>query len=99
MREKMFDAAWAVVREHGASMALKEELAGDSEATHPSEALEVYAQRVDELANAGGASAYAMAAKLVARMAKLRSRGEHVAYVLTLKVRFGRRRRFMKLLE
>jgi uncharacterized Zn finger protein len=99
VREKMFDAAWAVVRKHGASMALKEELAGDSEATHPSEALEVYAQRVDEFANAGGASAYATAAKLVARMAKLRSRGEHVAYVLALKERFGRRRNLMKLLE
>jgi len=97
--EKMFDAAWAVVRKHGASMALKEELAGDSEATHPSEALEVYAQCVDQLANAGGAPAYAKAAKLVARMAKLRSRGEHVAYVLALKERFGRRRNFMKLLE
>jgi len=36
---------------------------------------------------------------LVARMAKLRSRGEHVAYVLALKERFGRRRNFMKLLE
>ena len=99
MREKMFDAAWAVVREHGAPMALKEELAGDSEATHPSEVLEVYAQRVDELADAGGASAYAKAAELVARMAKLRNRGEHVAYVLALKERFGRRRNFMKLLE
>jgi hypothetical protein len=99
MREKMFDAAWAVVREHGASMALKEELARDSEASHPSEALEVYAQRVDEFANAGGAAAYAKAAELVARMAKLRSREEHVAYVLALKERFGRRRTFMKLLE
>jgi uncharacterized Zn finger protein len=99
MHEKMFDAAWAVVRKHGASMALKEELASDSEATQPSEALEVYAQRVDQLANAGGASAYAEAARLVARMAKLRSRGEHVAYVLALKERFGRRRNFMKLLE
>ena len=67
--------------------------------THSGEALEVYAQRVDQLANAGGDSAYAEAAKLVARMAKLRSRGEHVAYVLGLKQRFGRRRNFMKLLE
>lgn len=98
MQEKMFDAAWAVVRKHGASMALKQELAGASEGTQPGEAFEVYAQRVDQLANAGGASAYAEAAKLVARMAKLRSRGEHVAYVLELKQRFGRKRNFMKLL-
>ena len=99
MHEKMFDAAWEAVRKRGASPALKEELAEESEATHPGEALEVYAQRVDQLANAGGDSAYAAAAQLVARMAKLRSRGEHVAYVLALKVRFGRRRNFMKLLE
>ena len=99
MGEKMFDAAWAVVRKHGASIALKEELAGDSEATHPNEAFEVYAQCVDQHADAGGASGYAKAAQLVARMAKLRSRGEHVAFVLALKQRFGRRRNFMKLLE
>jgi uncharacterized Zn finger protein len=98
MHEKMLDAAWAGVRKHGASMALKEALAGDSEATHPREALEVYAARVDQLANAGGASAYAGAAKLVARMATLRSKTEQVTYVLELKVRFGRRRNFMKLL-
>jgi uncharacterized Zn finger protein len=99
LREKRFDAAWDVVRRHGASIALKEELARGSEATHPGEALEVYAQRVEDLANLGGAPAYAEAAKLVARMAKLRAKEEHVAYVLGLKARFGRRRNFMKLLE
>jgi uncharacterized Zn finger protein len=98
MHDKMFDAAWAVVRKHGASMALKEELARASEATQPKEALEVYAQRVDQLANAGGGSAYAEATKLIARMAKLRDREEHAAYVLALKDRFGRKRNFMKLL-
>jgi uncharacterized Zn finger protein len=98
MHDKMFDAAWAVVRKHGASMALKEELARVSEATQPKEALEVYAQRVDQLASVGGGSAYAEATKLVARMAKLRSSGEHTAYVLALKERFGRKRNFMKLL-
>ena len=98
MHDKMFDAAWAVVRKHGASMALKEELARASEAKQPKEALEVYAQRVDQLASVGGDSAYAEAANLVARMAKLRSSGEHAAYVLALKERFGRKRSFMKLL-
>jgi len=98
MHEKMFDAAWAAVRKHGASMTLKEELARASEATHPSEALEVYAARVDQLANTGGDSVYAEAAKLVARMATLRAKAEQVAYVLALKERFGRRRNFMKLL-
>ncbi len=98
MHDRMFDAAWTAVRKHGASLPLKEELARASEATQPKEAIEVYAQRVDQLASVGGASAYADAAKLVARMAKLRSGAEHAAYVMTLKERFGRKRNFMKLL-
>jgi hypothetical protein len=36
--------------------------------------------------------------KLVARMARLRSKAEQVAHVLALKERFGRKRNFMKLL-
>jgi len=96
MQEKMFDAAWGAVAKHGASMGLKQELAGATEATHPREVLEVYAACVNQLANAG--SDYEQAAKLVTRMAKLRPNGEQVAYVLGLKQRFGRRRNFMKLL-
>jgi uncharacterized Zn finger protein len=98
MHEKMFDAAWAVVRKHGSSLALKEELAKASEATHPREALEVYAERVVALVNTGGNSTYAEAAKLVARMATLRSKKEQADYVLGLKARFDRKRNFMKLL-
>jgi tetratricopeptide (TPR) repeat protein len=99
MQDKMFDSAWTLVRKHGASPALEAQLAVDSEATHPAEALEVYTARVEHLAKAGGDIAYAEAAKLVTRMAKLRPRGEHVAYVLSLKKRFSRRGNFMKLLE
>ena len=97
--EKMFDAAWAAVRKHVVSVALLDELAGKCEASHPREVLEVYTKRVDQLVNAGGRANYAQAAKLVARMAKLRARGEQVAYVLGLKQRFGRRRQFTELLE
>ena len=99
IHEKMFDAAWAAVRKHGASVELTDELAGRCEGTHPAEVLDVYTKRVDHLANTGGASNYEQAAKLVARMAKLRARGEQVAYVLGLKKRFERRRNFIKLLE
>jgi uncharacterized Zn finger protein len=99
MFDKMFDAAWAVVRKHGSSLALKEELAKASEATHPREVLEVYAERVGALVNTGGNSAYAEAAKLVARMASLRGRKEQADYVLALKARFDRKRNFMKLLD
>jgi uncharacterized Zn finger protein len=98
LHEKMFDAAWAAVRRHGASAALKDELAKASESTYPREAVEVYAERVEQFAMAGSASAYAEAAKLVARMATLRGRTEQVTYVLELKVRHGRKRNFMKLL-
>ncbi|HEY4987367.1 MAG TPA: hypothetical protein VII39_12165 [Bradyrhizobium sp.] len=79
-------------------MDLEMELAETSEATHPADALKVYLPRVDALVNSGDGAAYAEAAKLIERMAKLRDRGEHVAYVLELKVRYGRRRNFMKLL-
>jgi uncharacterized Zn finger protein len=96
MDEKMFDAAWAVVRKHRASVFLTEELAQASEATHPREALEVYAARVEQLVNTG--SGYEEAVKLVARMAKLHDRKEQITYVLELKVRHGRKRNFMKLL-
>jgi uncharacterized Zn finger protein len=95
MHEKMFDAAWAAVRKHGASMVLKEELARASEATHPGEALEVYAAQVEQLANSG---VYAEAVKLIARTAQLRSASEQAAFVANLKARHGRKRNFMKLL-
>jgi uncharacterized Zn finger protein len=95
MHEKMFDAAWAAVRKHDASMVLKEELARASEATHPGEALEVYAAQVEQLANSG---VYAEAVKLIARTAQLRSASEQAAFVANLKARHGRKRNFMKLL-
>ena len=62
------------------------------------EALEVYRERVDHLAGAGGDRQYAEAATLVARMGILRGHGVQAAYVADLKARFGRKRNFMKLL-
>ncbi len=85
-------------RAHGASRGGREALARASEATHPGEALETYAARVEELAGGGGNPAYAEAAKLVARMAGLRNAAEQAAYVTALKARHGRKRNFMKLL-
>ena len=98
MHEKRFDMAWATTRKHRVSRAVKESLARESEAGHPREALEVYAGRVDELANGGGNRAYEEAAGLTARMGRLRASAEQAAYVATLKERFGRRRNFVKLL-
>lgn len=97
MHEKMFDAAWAAVLKHKASINLKLTLAGKSEATHPRETLEVYSQRVEQLANGGGNEAYKEAAKLISRMTALQSRTEQANYVADLKMRHGRKRNFMKL--
>jgi uncharacterized Zn finger protein len=98
IEEKMFAAAWATAGKHGVSIGLKAVLAEASEATHPREALEVYAERVEQFANGGINSAYAEAAKLIAHMATLQNAGEQTAYVAALKVRHARKRNFMKLL-
>ncbi len=81
-----------------ASVDLQEKLARACEATHPREALEIYAERVNQLADAGGSHAYAEAASLINRMAGLRGAAVQAAYVAELKMRFGRKRNFIKLL-
>jgi hypothetical protein len=88
--------AWAALRKFGGSIYLKERLAKSTETSHPAEALGIYEETVERLA---GGSIYAEAAKLVARMAKLRGAPEQAAYVAALKARHGRKRNFMKLLE
>jgi uncharacterized Zn finger protein len=99
MHEKRFDMAWAITRKQRVSPAVQHDLARESEADHPREALEVYARRVDELANSGANRAYEEAAGLVARMGRLRDAAEQAAYLAGLKARFGRRRNLMKLLD
>jgi uncharacterized Zn finger protein len=98
MHDKRFGMAWAMTQKHRISRTVKERLARESEADHPREALEVYAERVDELANGGGNRAYEEAVDLIARMGRLSDAAEQAAYVATLKERFGRRRNFVKLL-
>ena len=98
MEEKMFDEAWAVVRKHRTAVGARQALARLSEATHPREALEVYAEQVDQFAGTGSNSAYAEAVQLIARMAGLRSATEHAAYVAAFKERYSRKRNLMKLL-
>lgn len=96
--EKLFDAAWAVVREHRVSSRRAEALAEASETTHPREAIAVYAARVDALVEAGGNPSYEEAARFVTRMGALRDASEQAAYVADLMERFRRKRNFMKLL-
>jgi len=93
--EKMYDAAWTTLRQHQASSSAKQELAKASEMTHPGEALETYAVRVEELVNSGN---YVDAVKLVGRMAPLRNAAEQASYIAALKARHGRKRNLMKLL-
>jgi tetratricopeptide (TPR) repeat protein len=95
MHDKKFDLAWSAVSKVGAAADVKQELARASDRQHPSEALEVYAAEVEVLANHGS---YDEAAKVIARMKKIRNATEQAAYVADLKVRHGRKRNFMKLL-
>jgi uncharacterized Zn finger protein len=98
MHEGQFETAWATTRKYRVSGSAKEGLARASEADYPREALNVYAERVDELANGGGNRAYEEAAGFIARMGHLRAPAEQTAYVAALKERFGRKRNFVKLL-
>jgi len=98
IEEEMFDAAWTVAREHKVSHGAKVALADASKAAYPREALEVYAEQVNQFVSTGGNHAYAEAMKLIARMAALQSAAERAAYVATLKARHSQKRNFMKLL-
>jgi uncharacterized Zn finger protein len=95
-QEKMYDAAWAAVCRYQASKPTKDALARASERSHPREAIETYAACVEGLVNSG--SGYVEAAKLISRMASLRSAEEHASYLAALKARHGRKRNLMKLL-
>ena len=96
--EEMFDAAWDLVREHGASRGMEDALARASETTHASEALAVHARRVEELVRTGGKGSYEDAAALIVRMGALRDAAAQAAYLADLRGRHGRKRNFMRLL-
>jgi uncharacterized Zn finger protein len=98
-QKKMSDAAWAAVRDHGASRHVKESLARASESTHRREAVAAYAERIEELVNSGGDAAYAEAAKLITHVGTLREANEQNAYVAGLRTRYVRRRNFIKALD
>jgi tetratricopeptide (TPR) repeat protein len=98
IEEEMFGAAWAVVREHKVSFGTRVDLANASGAMYPREALEVYAEHVNQFMSTGGNHAYGEAAKVIARMAALQSEAEQAAYIAALKVRHRQKRNFMKLL-
>jgi hypothetical protein len=96
--ENAFDEAWAAVGEHGASAGVREFLARATEATHPRQAIEVYAERIDRLVTLGENANCAEAVGLLAHMAALRPVNAQLEHIEALKERFGRKRNFMKLL-
>ncbi|WP_202800176.1 SWIM zinc finger family protein [Sinorhizobium fredii] len=98
MHEERFDAAWAVSSRRGVSTGMRQTLADASAATHPEQAVRVYAEKIEQLVNLSGNHNYEEAARLIDRIGGLRSAGEHADYVESLKTRHGRRRNFMKLL-
>jgi tetratricopeptide (TPR) repeat protein len=96
IEEKLFDRAWATVGKHVVSIGTMDQLAGQSEATHPKDVLAVYALRVDQYAAVGGDPAYDQAAQLVARMARLQGAAAQTEFVAALKLRHARKRNFIK---
>jgi len=53
IEEEMFDAAWTVARDHKVSHGAKVALADASKAAYPREALEVYAEQVNQFVSTG----------------------------------------------
>ncbi len=96
IEEKLFDRAWAIARKHEVSIGTMDQLARQSEATHPNEALAVYALRIDQYAAAGGDPAYDHAVRLVARMATLQDAAAQTEFVSALKLRHARKRNLIK---
>lgn len=96
IKEKLFDAAWsAMERGGGCGAQLRHELAEATRATHPGKALLVYGDLVEQQVKFGR---YEEAAKLIRRMASLRSAAKQTIYLADLKDRHRRKRNFMKLL-
>jgi uncharacterized Zn finger protein len=102
MMEGLLTDAWIFVNEHGCSEVLLEQLAEASENSHPTEALKVYANRVERMLGLGGPGNYENACRILGRMRLLREGlGEttkHAAYLDDLRFRHKAKRNFMKLL-
>jgi len=95
LQENAHDQAWDTFRKFGASPSTHEQLVQVTEKTHSGEAIAFYTASIEHLVKFGH---YEKAAELIARLAGLRPAGEQNAHVLSLKVRHGRKRNFMKLL-
>lgn len=90
--------AWDVARRHRLSDGLRLSLAAVGEASHPGEALAIYAAHIDKLVEQGGNGNYAEACRLLARMAALQPPAAQAALVERLRSRFKAKRNFIKML-
>ena len=79
-------------------MTVNEALAAASEATHPQQAIGVYAERLEQIASVGGNGNDEATARLVARLGRLREAEEQSAYLADIRVRFRPKRNLLKLL-
>lgn len=98
IHEKRFADAWAEAEPGKVSPPVLEALARASEGTFPRQAIEVYVGRIASLVELGGNPGYAEAAALLSHLATLRPAAEQEAHLAELKLRFARKRNFMKLL-
>jgi uncharacterized Zn finger protein len=103
MAEKLFADAWQVVRNHGGSGTQVLALAKASKQSHPDEALSVYGQEVERLAQLGGQGNYEAAKQLIGQMKSIReNRGQHADHDIFLAGFLSRhkaKRNLMKILQ
>ncbi len=103
LRERRLPAAWAAARRHGCPDGIWLALAEASEKDLPQEALAVYERLVEQQVGLTNKHGYAVACRLVARMAALRARGGeqaiHRAYEETLLARHRAKRNFVAMLR
>jgi uncharacterized Zn finger protein len=102
MKEGLLADAWVVAKEHGCHELLLDELAEASEHSHPAEALQTYADRVERMVRLGGQGNYELACRILGRMRRVREgigeTAQHAAYLEDMKSCHKAKRNFMKLL-
>jgi uncharacterized Zn finger protein len=95
--------AWQEAQQGDCSQQLWLELAGRREEEHPQEALDIYRSRVEPLVeqtnNAAYEEAYRLLVKVQNLMRRLDRQKEFEEYLQTLRIRYKRKRNFMKLLK
>jgi uncharacterized Zn finger protein len=102
MAEGLWDEAWHLVRRYGCSEHVLQDLAEQSEKTHPAEALQFHVKRVEALIARGGQGNYGAACELIERVARIRQgldqAGVHAAWLTDLMTRHKAKRNLIKLL-